>query len=629
MSSSSFRSLYSLLKPEVRPRLPALIAVFFFASLTAVAQKGPIMLMEPLLNRVLFPPTVSVPAAVNKGSFAWVADAKQSTTDALFGTLDKPLDTRHSMGVLFSLIAAFALLAAFSEYLFNWLSRRVALNLVIDMRMRLARHLLSLSMRYHGERRFGDLLSRISSDVNTTLGSVNVMLKDCTQLPLLVVGSLLVAFIVAPMPTLSVILVLPLIALPIAILGRRVRKRSKKSLTSLGASVEVLTQMFTGIRTVKAFRAEERELEAYAKINEEYFSMSMRMVRAIASIEAWTALLSNVGLGLLLVLIVWLNGPDHDLFKDSGVMGAFLLSISLIYGHVKRLTNAIGKVQESAGAADRLQGLLDEPQDIVERPAARVIESLGKGVRFERVTFQYPGTDHPALEELDLDIRRGEVLALVGTSGAGKSTLVDMLARFIDPGAGRIAIDGHDLRDLTLDSWTKQYAMVGQVPFLFHASILDNIRYGKPDATFAEVEAAACAANIHLFIETLPEKYETRVGDAGTRLSGGQRQRITIARAILKGAPLLLLDEATSALDSESEAVVQEALDRLMEGRTVIVIAHRLSTIRNADRIAVLEAGRLVELGSHEELIARRGAYWRFHSVQFKPGSDMLAAGAN
>ncbi|HUR28916.1 MAG TPA: ATP-binding cassette domain-containing protein, partial [Planctomycetota bacterium] len=433
----------------------------------------------------------------------------------------------------------------------------------------------------------------------------------------------------APLPTLCVVLVLPLIAVPIAVLGRRVRKRSKKSLTSLGASVEILTQMFTGIRTVKAFRAEERELARYAEVNQEYLSISMRMVRAIASIEAWTALLSNLGLGLLLALIVWLNGPKHELFSDSGEMGAFLLAIALIYGHVKRLTNAIGKVQESAGAADRLQAVLDEPPDIVERKGALAIETLGKGVRFEGVTFQYPGTDRPALVDLDLEIRTGEMLALVGASGAGKTTLVDMIARFVDPNEGRIAIDGHDLRDLTFDSWTKQYAMVGQVPFLFHASIADNIRYGKPDASDAEVEAAARAANIHAFIDALPEKYATRVGDAGARLSGGQRQRITIARAILKGAPLLLLDEATSALDSESEAVVQEALDRLMVGRTVIVIAHRLSTIRNADRIAVLEGGRLVELGRHEELIAKRGAYWKFHTVQFPTGSDVLAAGAS
>ena len=634
MKSSSFRGLYELLKDEVRPRLPALLCVFALASLTAFSQKAPILLIEPLLQRVLFPPTAeqalaaASAAAANPstGALGWVSELKQSATDAVFGAAGQPLATGDALVIVLSLIAVFALIAAVSEYSFNWLSRRVGLTLIIGMRMRLARHLLGLSMRYHGERRFGDLLSRISNDVSTTLQSVNVILKDCTQLPLLVLGSLLVAFFTAPLPTLSVLLVLPLIAVPIAVLGRRVRKRSTKSLSSLGASVQVLTQMFSGIRTVKAFRAEERELERYAKVNDEYMSISMRMVRAIASIEAWTALLSNVGLGLLLALVVWLNGgAERRLFHNAGEMGAFLLAIALIYGHVKRLTNSVGKVQEAAGAADRLQALLDEPLDITERPGAHAIESLGKGIRFEHVSFTYPGSDKPALADVDLEVRSGEVLALVGASGAGKSTLVDLIARFIDPSEGRLSVEGRDLRDLTLDSWTHQYAMVGQVPFLFHASILDNIRYGRPEATQAEVEDAARAANIHAFIESLPEKYATQVGDTGTRLSGGQRQRITIARAILKGAPLLLLDEATSALDSESEAVVQEALDRLMRGRTVIVIAHRLSTIRNADRIAVLDGGRLVELGSHGELLAKKGAYWRLHSVQFQTGTDVVA----
>jgi ABC-type multidrug transport system fused ATPase/permease subunit len=220
---------------------------------------------------------------------------------------------------------------------------------------------------------------------------------------------------------------------------------------------------------------------------------------------------------------------------------------------------------------------------------------------------------------VDLVVRPGEKLALVGPSGSGKSTLVDLLARFLDPTAGRITVDGVDLRQVSLDDWTANYAMVGQVPFLFHATIGENLRYGKPDATAEEVRAAARAAQIHDFIESLPQGYDTDVADAGARLSGGQRQRIAIARALLKGAPLLLLDEATSALDSESEAAVQGALDELMRGRTVVVVAHRLSTVRNADRIAVFEAGRLVELGSHAELLSRDGVYSRLHALQQVP----------
>jgi subfamily B ATP-binding cassette protein MsbA len=276
----------------------------------------------------------------------------------------------------------------------------------------------------------------------------------------------------------------------------------------------------------------------------------------------------------------------------------------------------MGADWESVGASERIQALLDETPDLVERSGARAAPPLGSGLRFEGVSFTYPGGDGPAVEGLDLEIRTGETLALVGPSGSGKSTIVDLVARFIDPVKGRVTIDGVDLRDLTLDSWTSQYAMVGQTPFLFHASIEENIRYGKPDATSEEVEDAARAAGIHDFIAGLPSGYQTNVADAGSRLSGGQRQRITIARAFLKSAPLLLLDEATSALDTESEKIVQEALERLMSHRTVIVIAHRLSTVRNADRIAVLERGQLAEIGSHRELLARGGVYARLHRVQ-------------
>ncbi len=427
MNNSSFRSLYSLLKGEVRPRLPALAVIFVLASLTAVAQKAPILLMEPLLKRVLFPDLTAPPAA--SGAFAWVHQAKQQAYDVLFGTRDDPFTKPQMIGVILGLIALFGTLGAVSEYLFNWMSRRVAIGLVIDMRMRLARHLLGLSMRYHGERRFGDLLSRISSDVGTTLQSVNVVLKECTQLPLMILGSLIAAFAAAPGPTLGVILFMPLIAVPISVLGRNVRKRSKKSLSSLGASVEILTQMFTGIRTVKAFRAEERELARYKRVNDEYQSVSMRMVRAIALIEAWTAMLSTLGMGLVLALIVWLNDVkpgEIRLFADEGELGAFIVALALIYGHVKRLTNSIGKVQEAAGAADRLQGLLDEPLDIVERANAHAIDTIQQGVRFENVTFTYPGTEKAALVDVNLDIRKGETLALAGASGAGKSTLVDV-----------------------------------------------------------------------------------------------------------------------------------------------------------------------------------------------------------
>jgi ABC-type multidrug transport system fused ATPase/permease subunit len=424
-----------------------------------------------------------------------------------------------------------------------------------------------------------------------------------------------VAFFLAPQATLGVVLVLPLALWPVARLTRRVRKGSKKSLSSLGDSVQSLSQMFQGVRTVKAFGGEEREIERYRTLNRTYLASAMRMVRAIALTHAWTVFYSIAGVVALVFVIGWLR-IRGQLFSDGVTMIAFLGAIGQLSRYVKDITKSWTKVEESVGAAARIQELLDEAPDVVESPEPRRIARIEREIRFEGVSFRYPGGEAPAIRELTLAIRPGETLALVGPSGAGKSTLVDLLARFIDPSEGRILVDGVDLRTLALRDWNALYAMVGQVPFLFHSSIGENIAYGRPGASQAEIEAAARAAHIHDFVARLPQGYATNAADMGSRLSGGQRQRITIARALLKEAPLLLLDEATSALDSESEAEVQRALDELMKERTVVVVAHRLATIQRADRIAVLEHGRLVELGRHDELIARRGVYARLWALQ-------------
>jgi subfamily B ATP-binding cassette protein MsbA len=343
----------------------------------------------------------------------------------------------------------------------------------------------------------------------------------------------------------------------------------------------------------------------------------MKMVRAIALTNSWTIVFTHAGLGMLVVGIGYLTLNNIGGFGTGGGMVAWFVLVANIYTNMKKTTRMWARVQESVGAAERLQSLLDEPVDLLESPGAKTLTGLGTGIQIEGLSFTYPESDEAALHDLDLEIRPGETLALVGASGAGKSTLIDIIARFRDPSSGALLVDGHDLRELTLDSWTAQYAMVSQTPFLFHATVEENIRYGKPDATFEEIVVAARAAGIHDFIEGLSEGYATDVADMGARLSGGQRQRITIARAILKGAPLLLLDEATSALDTETERLVQAALEELMRGRTVVVIAHRLSTIRSADRIAVFEAGRLVELGTHSDLLDASGAYSRLHAAQF------------
>ena len=672
MKRTSLYALYRLLAPELRARFGTLVLVFALASLGAVAAKAPLLLVEPLWGQVMFPDTDAANGANGAGADRSGARAAASeavretrayrTFVAAFGRLQgqvaralygqTPGADELRLAALWSVAGLMLLLTVIGAgaiYAQILIARRLALELVVDLRTRIARHLMGLSMRYHGERKFGDLLSRISSDVTKTLNVVNLTLRDLLQQPLQVTASVLGAAAVAPLPTLIFVVLLPLAVAPIAILGRRVRKRSKKSQAKLGDSVEVLTQAFTGMRTVKSFRAEERELERYHEANRGYLRAAMKMVRAVATINASSHVTSFLGFTAVVLVAGWF-AIHRPLFSSPQAMVIFLGLIGTIYQNVKRFTSSINKIQESAGSAERLQELLAERPDIVERPGAAAIDSLGGGIVFEDVTFAYPAlggaletlmegpdgasessgeprTDsdpvlvprsrRAAIEDLSLHVEPGETLALVGPSGAGKTTLVDLIARFIDPDRGRITVDGRDLRELTLDSWTALFAMVGQVPFLFHDSILENIRYGKPGATRDEIEAAARAAHIHEFISALPKGYDTQVGDVGARLSGGQRQRITIARAILKGAPLLLFDEATSALDSESEAEVQRALDGLRADRTVIVIAHRLSTVRDADRIAVLEAGRLVELGTHEELLELSGAYERLYRLQF------------
>jgi subfamily B ATP-binding cassette protein MsbA len=644
LKETSFYKVFALLAKDLRARLPALALVALLASVAAFSEKAPLLLIQPLLDRVLFPRNVAQQVADGEGEVANAPEQVDVPPDGagvlparhglqvwiedwFFGPPGSIASVDERSAMLWKVVLAVAVmtaLAAAATYVFTLVSRWVALRMVIDLRQRLARHLLGLSMRYHGERRFGDLLSRVSSDVGTTLSVVNIIFKELTREPLLMLGSLGVAFAAAPLPTLGVVLLLPVVILPISMLGKRVKKRSRKSLTRLGASVEVLAQMFQGIRTVKAFRAEQRELARYRDVNEHYLKDSLKMVRAVATIQASTTLISQLGFAAVL-LVVGLLSIHYALFTSTGQMSTFIVGVATVYTHVKRISSAANTVQEAAGAAERLQQILDEPEDVIEHAGALPIAGLGRGIAFESVSLTYPGQPEAALRDVSIAIRPGETLALVGASGAGKTTFVDLIARYLVPTAGRITVDGRDLCDVSLDSWTSLFAMVGQVPFLFHTSILENIRYGKPAASLAEVEEAARAANIHDFIAALPQGYDTPVGDMGARLSGGQRQRITIARALLKGAPLLLLDEATSALDSESEAVVQEALDRLMRGRTVIVIAHRLSTIRHADRIAVLSHGRLVELGSHAELLERRGTYARLHEVQFAHAKEVGA----
>jgi ATP-binding cassette subfamily B protein len=580
--AASARPLRDLL-PFIRPYLGHLIAALFALLVAAVA-----MLALPVALRHLI-----------DGGF----------TSGNAGMID-----RYFL-LLIAVAIVFGAFAALRFYLVMWLGERI----VADLRNAVYAHVIRMDPTFYEVTKTGEVLSRLTADTTLIQSIAGVGLSITLRSILTLSGGLIMLAVTSPRLTGLIIVLVPVILAPILLLGRRVRKLSRAAQDRVADTSGLAGETLNAVQTVQSFTMEPLQIARFSAAVDHAFRTGVTRIRLRAMLTA-VAIFAIFG---AVMLVLWLGAKAVLASEMSGgELGQFLLYAVFVAGAAASLSEMWGEVQRGAGATERLMELLDAKPAVTEVAEPQSFPPDGRGrIALEDVSFAYPSRPGmPALDRLSLEIAPGETVAIVGPSGAGKSTVFQLLLRFYDPQHGRVTIDGVDIRNASLESLRMKLGVVPQETVVFGTTALENIRYGRPQAGDAEIEAAARAAGADAFIERLPDGYQTFLGERGTRLSGGQRQRIAIARAVLRNPPILLLDEATSSLDAESERLIQAALETLMRGRTTLIIAHRLATVLKADRIAVMEHGRIIDIGAHAELVARNPLYARLAALQFGEG---------
>ena len=497
---------------------------------------------------------------------------------------------------------------------------RLGERVVADIRKAVFDRIIGMSPVFFERIMTGEVLSRITTDTTLILSVIGSSISVALRNVLILFGGIVFMLFTSAKLTGLVLLIVPAVIIPILTLGRKLRAQSRENQDWIAASSGSASEALLSVQTVQAFTHERQTRKEFSDVTEKSYDVARRRITTRAAMTVIVIFLVFAGV----VGVLWIGARDvRGGDMSAGALVQFVFYAVMVAGSVAALSEIWGELQRAAGATERLVELL-RAEDAVQDPAdpAPLPDPVQGEIRFEKVGFNYPSRpDIPALKDVDLVIHPGETVALVGPSGAGKTTIIQMIQRFYDPQSGRVCLDGVDLRDMRRDGFRRVMALVPQDPVIFAASARDNIRFGWPEASDAEVESAARAANAHEFISALPEGYDTYVGERGVMLSGGQKQRIAIARAILRDAPVLLLDEATSALDAESERAVQLAVDELAQNRTTVIVAHRLATVKKADRIVVMEGGRIVATGTHDALVAEGGLYARLAKLQFTDGS--------